>query len=118
MSIFTWLRDLRSGRAKAFSLYKRGMKKAIKQDQQGAIDDYTAAIDTPDAPADVLAMTLYNRALVYSSKGDDQQAVDDLDAILAMDEAMINVKTMARQKIARMEERFHKGNKKKLGARH
>jgi hypothetical protein len=110
MSIFTWLNELRSGRVKACSLYKRGMAKAIRRDQQGAIDDYTAAIGMTDAPPDVVAMTLYNRALVFVSKGDDQQAVDDLEAVLAMGEALINVKTMARQKLARIDARSRKSN--------
>ena len=56
----------------------------------------------PDTPADVKAMVLYNRALVHVATGDDQRAVDDFDAVLTMDEAPVHVKTMARQKLAKM----------------
>lgn len=110
MNIFTWLKNMRSGQGKALSLYKRGMAKALMHDHHGALDDYTAAIVMPGAPADVVAMTLYNRALLHAANRDDQQAVSDLEAILAMDVALIlaNVKTMARQKIDRIESRSRK----------
>ena len=60
-------------------------------------------IGMPGTPADLLAMVLYNRALVYVAAGDDQKGAADLDAVLAMNESLVNVKTMARQKRARME---------------
>ncbi len=59
----------------------------------------------PGTPADLIAMVLYNRALVYVASGDDRKGADDLDAVLAMNEALVNVKTMARQKLARMKSR-------------
>ena len=113
MNVFDWLTGHFSNRGKALSLYKRGMVKARKKDHQGAIDDYTTTIGLPDAPADVKAMSLYNRALVHVAAGDDRKGVDDLDAVLAMmDDAlvMVNVKTMAREKLARMEFRSRKSN--------
>ena len=91
-------------------LYKRGMAKAKKDDHQGAINDYTTMIGIPGAPADLMAMALYNRALVYLTTGDDRKGEGDLDAVLAMNEAGVNVKTMARQKLARMESRSSKRN--------
>jgi hypothetical protein len=60
-------------------------------------------------PADLKAMTLYNRALVHAAGGDDQKGIDDLDAVLAMQEVLINVKTMAREKLLRMERRATDG---------
>ncbi len=45
----------------AMSLYKRGMAKAKKHDHEGAIANYSAAIDMSDAPPDVKAMALYVR---------------------------------------------------------
>lgn len=92
------------------SLYRRGMAKAKSRDRQGAIDDYTATIDVPDVPTDVKAMALFNRALVYVAGGDNGKGVDDLEAVLAMDETLVNVKTMARQKLFRMESRTGKSN--------
>lgn len=55
-------------------------------------------------------MVLYNRALVHVAAGDDQKGAVDLDAVLAMNEALVNVKTMARQKLVRMEFRASKSN--------
>ena len=72
------------------------MAKVKKHDHEGALEDYTTMIGMPGTPADLLAMVLYNRAIVYVAAGDDQKAAADLHAVLAMDEALVNVKTMAR----------------------
>ena len=109
MNALNWFTDFFSKRGKALSLYRRGMAKAKKQDQRGAIDDYTAVIDMPDAPANVKAMVLYNRALAYMASGDFGKGGDDLDAVLAMDEAPANVKRSARQKLVRRQSRSSKG---------
>ena len=55
-------------------------------------------------------MLLYNRALVYVANGDEEKAAHDLDAVLAMTAAPQNVKSMAKQKLARMESRSHKSH--------
>jgi hypothetical protein len=106
INVFNWFAVRFSNRGKALSLYRRGMAKAKKHDNQGAIDDYTKTIGMPHTPADVRAMALYNRALVHVAAGNDRKGVNDLDAVLAMDRAPLNVKTMARQKLARKESRF------------
>ena len=111
MNVFSWLTDHFTNRGKALSLYKRGMVKAKRHDHQGAIDNYTAAIDIPDSPSDVKAMALYNRALVYAAAREGPKATDDLNVVLAMDEALVNIKTMARQKLAKMESRSSKSNR-------
>lgn len=105
MRIWDWLVNSFSQRRKAMSLYKRGMAKAKRHDHQGAIEDYTSTIQMPDTPADLMAMLLYNRAIVYVAAGDERQGTDDLEAVLAMQEAVVNVKTMAREKLARMASR-------------
>ena len=110
MSVFNWFGGLFSDRAKALSLYRRGMAKAKKHNHKGAIDDYMMIIGMPGTPADVNAMALYNRALVHVATGDDRKGVDDLIAVIAMDEAQVNVKTMARQKLARMKSRPRKSS--------
>jgi len=110
MGMLNWLNSRFSSRGKALWLYRRGMARAKLHDQQGAVDDYSAAIDMPDAPSDVKAMALYNRALARVAAGDDRDGVDDLDVVLAMDEAPANVKTMARQKLAKVELRSRKGS--------
>jgi hypothetical protein len=104
MNIIGWLKSGFSVRQKALRIYRRGMTRAKQHDHEGAIADYTAAIELSDIPDDVIAMALYNRALVYVAAGDDAKGVDDLDSVLAMDGTMVivNVKTMARQKLAKM----------------
>ena len=102
MIIYDWLVGYLSRRGKAFSLYKRGMAKAKKQDHQGAIDDYTMSIGLRATPPDLSAMVLYHRGLVYVTSGDHRKGTEDLQAVLAMTETLINVKTLARQKLARM----------------
>ena len=86
------------------------MEKSTKHEHQGAIDDYTMAIEMPETPPDVKAMALYNRALVYAAVGDDRKATEDLHTVLAMPEARSRVKDEARRKLARMESRANKGN--------
>ena len=110
MNVFDWLTSCFSMRGKAMSLYKRGMARAKKRDHQGAIEDYTTVIGMPGTPADLMAMVLFNRALVNVAAGDDRKGADDLDAVLAMNEAFVNVKTMARRKLARMDSRSGKRN--------
>jgi hypothetical protein len=81
------------------------MARAKKHDREGAIDDYTATIGMPNTPPNVRAMALYNRALVLVATGDNQKGVADLNAVLAMDESPSNVKTKAREKLAKIETR-------------
>ena len=105
MNVFNWWKSRRSSRGKALALYRHGMKLAHKHDHDGAIHDYSAAIEMPDAPADVKAMALYNRALVHVAAGDFTKGAADLDVVLAMSEAPADVKKMARQKLAKREAR-------------
>jgi hypothetical protein len=110
MNVLNWLTGHFSNRGKALSLYRRGMARARKHDHQGAIADYTMSIGMPDTPADVKAMVLYNRALVHMAIGNDRHGANDLDAVVAMDEAPVNVKTMARQKLVKLESRSGKSH--------
>ena len=110
MNVFDWLTSSFSNRGRALSLYKRGMAKAKKHDHQGAVEDYSTTIGMPDTPADLMAMLLYNRALVHVAAGNNRKGADDLEAVLAMNETLVNVKTMARQKLVRMESRSSKSN--------
>jgi hypothetical protein len=79
------------------------MAKARRHDHQGAINDYTTTIGMPDTPADVKAMALYNRALVLVAEGEVPKGARDLDEVLSMKETLVNIKTMARQKLSRMD---------------
>lgn len=112
MNPFSWLKSRFSIRRKALCAYKRGMARAKRRNHEGALADYTAAIEMQDVPADLRAMALYNRALVYAAAGDVDRGVCDLDAVLAMDGAVtiVNIKTLARQKLAKMKSRTLKSN--------
>lgn len=112
MNLLSWLLSSFSVRHKALWNYKRGMARAKMRDHEGALTNYTAAIDSKHVPDDVKAMALYNRALVYVAAGDDPKGVDDLDSVLAMDGGMmiVNVKTLAKQKLDKMNSRSSKSN--------
>jgi hypothetical protein len=103
MNIFQWLMHPQSVRGAVLLLYKRGLAKGKKHNQQGAMDDYTAVIDMPDVPADVRAMALYNRALLYAGKKDFCSATDDLKAVLAMELPIRDIKSAARRTLDRMQ---------------
>ncbi len=91
-----------SARGKALSLYKRGMKKAKKNDLAGAVEDYTLVINMPNVPNDVKAMALFNRALAYSREKDYTHATADLEQVLATPDTPAEVMTAAQQKVQRM----------------
>ena len=116
MNALQWVANCFSQRSKAISHYRRGMGKAKKHNHQGAIEDYTVSLGIRDTPPDVLAMVLYNRALAYVAAGEARKGADDLEAVLGMKETLINVKTMARQKLARMESRSVKSNGSTTGS--
>jgi len=97
-----------SSRGRATSLYKRGMQKAGDRDLEGAIQDYTAVIESKGAPPDVVAMALLNRALAYSREHDDTKAAVDLDRVLSMPGATPQVISAAHEKLHRMKRRVTK----------
>jgi hypothetical protein len=102
MKLIKWLFGNRSARSVALSLYKRGLKCITKHDQSGALDDFTAAIESPGAPDDLRAMALYNRALLFAALDKFSEAVDDLNAILTMAEPLREIKLAARRRLDRM----------------
>jgi len=110
MSLITWLKSIFSHRGKALSQYRSGMVKAKKQDYAGAIADYSAAIESPQIPADVKAMAMYNRALAYSALEEDAKAAEDLAAVSAMPGLPENIKTAAQQRRERMRRRDEKAD--------
>lgn len=112
MNLLSWLQSSFSVRHKALWNYKRGMARAKRRDHEGALANYTAAIDSTDVPDGVKAMALYNRALVYVAAGDVSKSVDDLDSVLEMEGEMVivNVKTMALQLLDKMKSRNSQNN--------
>jgi hypothetical protein len=101
MKMFNWLKSRFSS---------RGQPLSAKKCEGQAVDDYTITIDKPDAPSGVKAMALYNRAMLHVATGDYRKGVDDLDAVLAMAEAPVNIKRMARLKLAKGESQSRKAN--------
>jgi hypothetical protein len=108
MTLRGWLNRVFFHQSDPLALYKRGMARARKHNHQGAIEDYTAVIDLPGVAADLSAMVRYNRALVYVAIGEERKGIDDLETVLAMSEPLTRIKTMASQKLARMESRAGK----------
>ena len=81
------------------------MAKAKKGDFAGAISDYSATVQDPSIPPDVLGMALYNRALAYSAVQEDQKAADDLKKVLSIPGLPDNIKVAASQRRERLRRR-------------
>jgi len=81
------------------------MAKAKKRDYQGAIADYTAALEEPKIPNDVKGMAIYNRALAYSAIHQNENAAADLAAMLQMPGLPDNIRTQAHQRRERLRRR-------------
>jgi hypothetical protein len=105
MSILNWLKSKFSSRAKSLTRYRSGMSKAKKGDFAGAVLDYSATIQAPGIPADVLGMALYNRALAYSALHEDEKASEDLTKVLSMPGLPENIKLAASQRRERIRRR-------------
>ena len=106
-----WLKTRFTSRGKVVSMYRQGIEKAKIKDRAGAIEAYTAVIEMPDVPRDLLAMSLFNRGLVLVAGGDSEKGSQDLDAVSVMDDAPERVREMARQKLIRMKKRSQKESK-------
>jgi hypothetical protein len=105
VNFFGWITDRFFIRGRAMSVYRRGMARARRQDCQGAILQYSTVVDMPGVPGDVKAMALYNRALALSAAGSGPRGIADLNEVIAMESTPVNVRTMARQALARIESR-------------
>ena len=105
MNLFYWLIGGRSVRSAVLSLYKRGLARAEKHDDAGAMEAYTAVIDLPDAPEDVKAMVLYNRALLFAAAGRTDKALADLQTVMEMPMPMHGIKLAARRRLERLHHR-------------
>ena len=108
MSFTTWMMSWLSPRGKALALYRGGMAKASQRDYEGAIADYSAAIEAPQIPPDVKGMAIYNRALAYSAIHEDDKAAEDLAADLEMSGLPEHIRTAAEQRQQRIRRRREK----------
>jgi hypothetical protein len=108
MALLKSLLRLFSSGGKASALYERAMAKAKADDWTGAIQDYTAVIDSDKTPSDVKAMAHFNRALAYAHEGLENAAHGDLKAALAIPDAPANIRSAAKEKLNRWEKRRSK----------
>jgi tetratricopeptide (TPR) repeat protein len=108
MGLLTGLKSLFSARGRCLASYERGLGKAKRDDFEGAIEDYTAALAMANIPVDVRAMVLFNRGLAYSAIRDEDKAKVDLQAVIQLTGAPSAVVTAAREKIERMRRREKK----------
>ena len=108
MSVTTWVKSCFSRRGKALSLYRSGMAKANNRDYEGAIADYSAAVQVPKIPDDVKAMALYNRALAYTAIREEAKSSEDLAAVLEIPRLPENIRAAAEQRWDRVRRRSEK----------
>jgi tetratricopeptide (TPR) repeat protein len=101
MGMFDWLKGQPKTKS-AMVLYKSGIKKAGKRDHDGAIQDYSDAIELSTASDKEKAMALYNRALVYHAVKENDKAIDDLNSVLTMHSAHSDIKSAATKKLERI----------------
>ena len=100
--IFSWLKARFTHRGKAVAIYKKGLAKASREDNSGAIKAFTQVIELRFAPKDIASMALFNRGLVLVASGEKTKGVVDLELVLEMENSPSNVRTMARQELARI----------------
>jgi hypothetical protein len=105
MNFFKWLTSCQSVRGKVLSRYRKGLARTNDSDRQGAMTEFTAAIEMPDAPMDVKAMALYNRALLFAAAKETPKAIGDLRAVLAMEAPLREIKLAAQRRLDRMQRR-------------
>jgi hypothetical protein len=105
MGLMTWLKSFTSVRGRVQSLYEAGMQKAKREDYEGAVRDYTAALELSDVPLDQRSMLLFNRALAYSMLKDEAKANDDLNIVVGMRGAPAHIVSAAREKLERIRRR-------------
>jgi hypothetical protein len=105
MSILKWLSSRHSIRGMVLSHYKRGLARTKMHDVEGALNEFTLAIETADAPVDVKAMALYNRALLFADAEDHAKAVADLTAVLTAASPLPEIKRAAKRRLERIQYR-------------
>jgi hypothetical protein len=103
MKLFNWILGGWSHRQRVMARYRQGMEYAKANDNQAALEEYTAVIEMVNAPVDIRSMALYNRAVVYSTMHNDAQATRDLEKVLETAGAAANVRLEAKRKLVRME---------------
>ncbi|MCH8218189.1 MAG: hypothetical protein IH892_15640, partial [Planctomycetes bacterium] len=74
----------------AKALVNRGVAKGMRQDIQGAIEDYTAVIEMPDAPVDHVAQALVNRGITKGRQQDFAGAIEDYTAVIELPDAPVD----------------------------
>ena len=104
-SFWSGLRGMLGGGSSAESTLQRGMDKANRKDNAGAVLEYTHVIDMPHVAEELRAMALFNRALVYAADNKAAIARRDLELVAAMESAPERVRHSAREKLKRIDRR-------------
>jgi hypothetical protein len=99
------LKSCFSARGTAISRYRSGMAKATARDYEGAIADYSAALQASDISSEVKAMAIYNRSLAYTAIHEDDKSAEDLVALLEMPELPAKIKMAAQERRQRLRRR-------------
>jgi len=77
------------------TLFYRGLTKGKLGDRNGAIADYTRAIELPHAPVGFVTLALFNRGLSKGKSGDTAGAITDLTPVIQLPYAMVELVAMA-----------------------
>lgn len=101
-----WFIGLLPNRVQMAWHYRRGMARAKLAQHAAALDDYREVIESDHVAASMLAMALYNRALVYDAQGELAAARRDLQRLLEVPGAAERVKTEARRRVLRMDNKL------------
>jgi tetratricopeptide (TPR) repeat protein len=86
--------------------HRRGVLRAKRGQHAAALEDYREVIEYDQVDDSMLAMTLYNRALVYDLLGKRAEAIEDLERLQQLSRAPERVKTEARRRLLRMDQRL------------
>jgi tetratricopeptide (TPR) repeat protein len=70
-------------------LFRAEIHSALK-DRAKEIADYTAVINLPDAPVELVARALFNRGVKHSEAGETQLEIDDYTAVIKLPDAQVD----------------------------
>lgn len=83
--------DPSSARSAVINQATERLRRGKSYNQQGdielAISDYSAVVEMPDAPVELMAKALFNRGVSYEQQGDIERAFMDYSAVIAMPDA-------------------------------
>jgi hypothetical protein len=106
MNMFRTLKCWIWKEARFQALYDRGVAKAKRDDLPGAIDDFTAVIESPKAAKDLKALAYFQRALAHSRRGERVWAEEDLESVLLMPNIPSQLRVSVKERLAHWKRRY------------